>query len=671
MTRDLTRLFRPRRIAVLGGGWAANVVEQSQLMGFAGEIWPVHPSRDSIANVVCYKSLADLPTPPDAVFLGVNRHASIDIVRALSKMGAGGVICFASGFTETGDPGLQAELVAAAGDMPLLGPNCYGVINYLDGALLWPDQHGGQRVARGVGLISQSSNIMINLTMQARGLPIAYVACVGNAAQTGMAAIADGMLADDRVSAIGFYIEGIGDAAAFAAMAARARAAGKPLVALKSGKSSLAQAAAASHTASLAGGGAASSAFLAACGVAEVDELDVLLETLKLLHMFGPLPGRRVASLSCSGGEAGLIADLARDLPLSWPQPETSAALREILGPIPTISNPLDYHTFIWGDAPRMQATYAAMMRGGYDVALLIIDFPHEARCSGHAWEPAVDAWLAAAAETGLPALAVATMPENLSEARAAQFMAGGVAPVLGLRTALKAVVACAEIGLAARDQWAPLGVMADASLLMVDEAGAKAMLANAGISVPRNIVVRDCAFQAASALSGPLALKALGLAHKSEAGAVKLNLAVEALAPAAKGMPGQLFLVEEMVADPVAELLIGLRRDPVYGASLTLGLGGVVAELLNDTQTLILPATRADIRGALDRLKLAPLLHGYRGRPTADVEAGLDAVERMIAMFINDQRIEEIEVNPLMLRRPGQGAVAADAVIWIRQETI
>ncbi len=667
---SLARLFRPRHIAVFGGGWAENVVTQCRKMGFSGKVWPVHPTRDDIGGAATFRTLADLPEAPDAVFLGVNRHASIEIVRELAGMGAGGVICFASGFTETGDADLQAELVAAAGDMPLLGPNCYGVINYLDGALLWPDQHGGQRVSRGVALISQSSNIVINLTMQTRGLPLAYIACVGNAAQTGMAAIADGLLDDARVTAIGFYIEGIGDAEAFYAMATRARALGKPLVAVKSGKSPMAQAAAASHTAALAGGGAASSAFLQACGVAEVDELDVMLETLKLLHMFGPLPGPRLASLSCSGGEAGLVADLCRDLALDLPYPETAVALREILGPLPTISNPLDYHTFIWGDGARMQATYAAMMQGGYDAAMLVIDFPHVARCSLEAWEPAVEAWVAAAQQTGVPALAVASLPENLPEARAQALMAAGVAPLHGLRAALKAIAAAAAIGAFARPEtWRPIAPLPAAPLHLVDEAGAKAMLARASVAVPRGVVVRDCAFGAAGALQGRLALKGLGLAHKSEAGAVKLGLMPSELPDAAREMPGQLFLVEEMVDGAVAELLVGLRRDAVYGATLTLGMGGMAAELLGDTQTLILPCARDAMRAALGRLRLAPLLHGYRGRPRADVEAALDAVQAMAELLLHDTRIEEIEINPLMLRAQGAGAVAADAVIWTRQE--
>ncbi len=259
---SLDRLLRPRHIAVLGAGWARNVIEQCEKMGFAGQVWPVHPTRTEIGGLKAYTSLADLPEPPDATFVGVNRHATVEVVAELARMGAGGAICFASGWTEAGEPELQDQLVRAAGDMPILGPNCYGVINYLDGALLWPDQHGGIRVDRGVALISQSSNIVINLGMQKRALPVAYVACLGNAAVVGLAELAGALLDDPRVTALGLYIEGIDDAAAFAALAERARAMGKGIVCIKSGKTELSRTAAASHTASLAGGGAASSAYL-------------------------------------------------------------------------------------------------------------------------------------------------------------------------------------------------------------------------------------------------------------------------------------------------------------------------------------------------------------------------------------------------------------------------
>ena len=172
----LDRLLRPRHIAVLGAGWALNVIEQCRKMGFKGPVWPVHPTKAEIGGLKAYASLADLPEAPDATFIGVNRFATIDVVRELVAIEAGGAICFASGWTEAGEPGLQNRLVAAAGNMPILGPNCYGVINYLDGALLWPDQHGGVPVDKGVALVSQSSNIVINLGMHARGLPVAYVA---------------------------------------------------------------------------------------------------------------------------------------------------------------------------------------------------------------------------------------------------------------------------------------------------------------------------------------------------------------------------------------------------------------------------------------------------------------------------------------------------------------
>ena len=218
--RDLSRLFRPRSIAVFGGWWAENVIAQCRKSGFDGEIWPIHPHRAEMAGVACYDSLAALPAAPDAAFLGINRHAVIEVTRSLAKMGCGGGVCFASGFAETGDDDLQAALVDAAGGMPLLGPNCYGFLNYLDGAMLWPDQHGGRPVTSGVAIISQSSNIAINISMQARGLPIAYTACVGNQAQTTLTDMARTLLADERVTAAGLYVEGIIDPVDFAEMAA-------------------------------------------------------------------------------------------------------------------------------------------------------------------------------------------------------------------------------------------------------------------------------------------------------------------------------------------------------------------------------------------------------------------------------------------------------------------
>ena len=659
--KSLDRLLRPRHIAVLGAGWALNVIEQCAKMGFAGPVWPVHPTKAEIGGLRAYASLADLPEPPDATFIGVNRHATVDVVAELAAMGAGGAICFASGWTEAGEPELQGRLVAAAGDMPILGPNCYGVINYLDGALLWPDQHGGVRVDKGVALVSQSSNIVINMGMQQRALPVAYVACLGNAAVVGLADLAGALLDDPRVTALGLYIEGIDDAPAFAALAERARAAGKGVVAIKSGKTELSRTAAASHTASLAGGGAASSAFLRQIGVAEVNTPAELIETLKLFHVHGPGLGRRICSLSCSGGEAGLVADLAAPYGIDFPPvPEaTHKRLFEVLGPIPTISNPLDYHTFIWGDGPKTTEVFSAMLEA-YDAGLYIIDPPRADRCDPSGYQPALDAIVAAQEATGKIALPVASLPENFGEARAAELMARGVCTLMGLETALAAIAAAQTP--AGAPGWRPAAALPPRETRLLSEAEGKALLAGIGVAVPRSVsgaTLAEVQAQAGS-LTAPLALKGLGFAHKTEAGAVRLGLA--RLDGQADMLGATGYLAEEMVTGALAEILLGLRRDPVYGVTLTLGMGGVTAEVLADTVTLVLPATEAEILAAMHRLRLWPLLDGYRGRPKPDMAAVAAIAAALGHRMLADQSLEEIEINPILVR--AQGAVAVDALI-------
>lgn len=661
MSRDLSRLLRPRSIAVMGSVWAENVIAQCRKMGFAGPVWPVHPAKPEIGGLPAFPSLAALPEAPDATFIGVNRHATVDVVAELAAMGAGGAICFASGWTEAGAPELQDRLVAAAGSMPILGPNCYGVINYLDGALLWPDQHGGRRVDRGVALLSQSSNIVINLTMQARGLPVAYVACLGNAAQIGLAELAGALLADARVTAIGMYVEGIDDAPAFAELAEKARAAGKGVVCIKSGKTEASRSAAASHTAALAGGGVASSAFLRQAGVAEVNTLPELIETLKIFHTHRPQIGSRLCSLSCSGGEAGLVSDLAQPFGIDFPPPSEAQRQRlgEILGPIVAIANPLDYHTFIWGDGPRTTDVFTTMLQG-YDAGLYIIDPPRPDRCDPSSFQPALDAIVSAARTTGKPAFPVASLPENFDEDRAIALIDQGIAPLMGLETALGAIRA-AQTG-PGRAGWRPAPTLPPRATRMLDEVEGKALLGAAGVPVPKGVLAPtlDDLRRKAAGLTPPLALKGLGFAHKTEAGAVKLGL--QSLEDAAEIPCAAGYLAEEMVTGTVAELLLGLRRDPVYGITLTLGLGGVTAELLADTVTLVLPVTEDEILAAMRRLKLWPLLDGYRGRPKADMAAVAAIAAGLGQLMLDRPALEEIEINPILVR--AAGAVAVDALI-------
>ncbi|NCM97027.1 MAG: acetate--CoA ligase family protein, partial [Rhodobacterales bacterium] len=396
-------------------------------------------------------------------------------------------------------------------------------------------------------------------------------------------------------------------------------------------------------------------------GVAEVATPAELIEALKILHLHGPGLGARLCSLSCSGGEAGLVADLAAPYGLDFPPPSaaTRTRLGEILGPIPTISNPLDYHTFIWGDGPRTTDVFTTML-ARYDAGLFIIDPPRRDRCDPSGYRPALDSIVAAAQATGVPAFAVASLPENFDEAEAAVLMDQGVVVLMGLETAL-AAVAAAQAPEGAVGWW-PLPPVALREAALLSEAEAKALLAKAGVAVPNGVQGGTLAeVQAAAAgLHAPLVLKGLGFAHKTEAGAVRLGLATLAGQAEMAGATG--YLAEEMVTGAVAEVLLGLRRDPVYGATLTIGSGGVAAELLADTVTLILPVTEAEILAGLRRLRLWPLLDGYRGRARADVAAVAEIAARLGALMATDPGLEEIEINPILVRE--RGAVAVDALI-------
>ena len=671
---DLSRLLRPRSIAVIGGGaWCRNVIEQCRRMDFQGALWWVHPRPDEVSDVPAFASVDDLPEPPDASFVGVNRHATVEVVGQLSSVGAGGAVCFASGFLEAEQEdaegaGLQRRLLDATADMPILGPNCYGLINYLDGALLWPDQHGGRREEGGVAIVTQSSNIAINLTMQRRGLPIAYMATAGNQAQLGIAEIGAALLSDPRVTALGLYIEGFGDLRAFEALAARARDLAKPVVALKVGRTDQARAATVTHTASLAGGEAGAQALLDRLGIARVHSLSELLETMKLLHVHGPLASRNIASISCSGGEACLMADSASDRTLSFP-PLTDrqrSALRDVLGPKVALANPLDYHTYIWNDREAMTRAWAAMMDDPVDLTLLVVDFPRTDRCSEEAWENAISAALDARENSGRPVAMVSTLPENMSEAVADRLISGGVVPLMGADDALAAAEAAAWLGshLSSAEPIAlPLPTNDPETL---GEAEAKALLSAAGVPVPNGETAAgpDEAADAARRIGFPVVLKGQGIEHKTEAGAVVVDLATaEEVRQAALAMPAETFLVEEMVADPVAELLVGVVRDPAHGYVLTLAAGGTLTELLRDSRSLLLPCTEEAVASALQDLNIAKLLNGYRGRPAADVSAILAAIAS-VQKFVLDHvgEVEEIEINPLLCG--SASAVAVDALV-------
>lgn len=686
MTREaaaLARLLRPQSIAVFGGKEAARVVKQCEMAGYRGAIWPVHPTREMVHGHRCYRSVADLPGAPDAAFIGVNRSLTVEILRELKEAGAGGAICYASGFAEAVSElpdglALQEDLVAAAGGMAMLGPNCYGFINMLDDALLWPDQHGMVHVEKGVAILTQSSNIALNISMQARGLPIAYLMTAGNQAQTGLSALAAAVLEDERVTAVGLHIESFDDLAALQHLADRARALRKPVVALKVGRSIAAQRATLSHTASMAGNDRVSSALFKRLGIGRVHSLPQMLETLKLLHVCGPLAENTVSSMSCSGGEASLMADagVARAVHFRDLAPEQLPALRQTLGSMVTLCNPLDYHTFVWGNRARQTEAFSCVMRGGYGINLVVLDFPRADRCDAADWETTLGAVIEARRETGAQTGVVASLAETMPEAVANRLINEGIVPFCGIDEALAAVEVAHGIHLAwGRPVPAPLltAPHVDTDMISLYEERAKPTLAAYGVRVPYGMVAEhpEQAVAIAEQLGYPVALKGLGIVHKTDVGAVRLGIrsASEVLAAAASmASVADRFLVEVMAPKPVAELIIGAFRDPVVGPVLTLGAGGVLVDLIDDSALLLLPTRPSEIRATIASLKISSLIAGYRGGPSGDMNALVQLVAA-VADYVADNatRLEELDLNPVLVLPEGEGAIAVDAFIRTR----
>ena len=681
----LERLLRPKSIAAIGGLQASRVVEQCQLMGFEGDIWPVHPTTKEIGGLPAFSSVDDLPGSPDAAFIGVNRHLTIDVVKSLKAIDAGGAVCYASGFLEADETGgeLQSALIEAAGDMPVIGPNCYGLINYADGALLWPDQQGGKRLdagQSGVAIFTRSSNIAVNFTMQRRGLPLAYILTVGNQAQVGMSDLALTVIDDPRVTALGLHIEGFDSIAAIETLALKARSLGKPVVVFKVGKSEQAQVATQSHTASLAGSQAAASAFLRRSGFGEAHSIPVFLESLKLLHLHGALYGYRLSSMSCSGGEASIIADAAIGKKVYFPGLEVKQKkpLESALGPRVAVANPLDYHTYCWGNREAMTAVYSAMVGNGFDINFLVLDFPHRQRCDDSEWMIAVDAFESALKTKHAKGAFVVSMPENISEDYTEAFMQKGIVSLYGIEEALQATEIAADIGLAWQHEptdpvLEPTATRPDSTTL--DEASAKQKLADFGVPIPSGHLVASVqqALQKADETGYPLVLKALGIAHKTDVNAVRLNLqspdAVTGAANELFELSDQLYL-ESLVEDVIAELIVGITHDAQFGLVMTIGSGGILVEIMKDSHTLVIPATRRQIENLLAELKSAPLFAGYRGKPKADISAAVNAILAIQQFAIaRSEHLLELDVNPLLLCAEGEGVFAADALIVLQED--
>jgi acetyl-CoA synthetase len=375
------------------------------------------------------------------------------------------------------------------------------------------------------------------------------------------------------------------------------------------------------------------------------------------------------------------------------------------------VANPLDYHTYIWGDLDAQTACFTRMLSSGFDDHVLVLDVPRADRCDPRHWETTLAAFEAAHRATGGPSTVVSSLPEGLPEALGDRLTAAGIAPMRGMTAYVEAVRAAARVGAAQRGPRtgpaAPLpGRAVDRTRVrLLDEVASKAELRAAGVPVPEGRVVRtgqdagpgagdgaardgwagaasgvgEWAAAVAADIGFPVVAKAVSaaLAHKTEAGAVRLGLRstdevraaaaelaeVSAVSGGPGGDGGGAVLVEAMATDTVAELIVGVSMDERFGPALTVGSGGTLVELVRDSVTLLLPADRAAVRDALGRLRVSELLAGHRGGPPGDVDAAVDAVMAIAAYAGgNAGRLVELDVNPLLVRP--RGVVAVDALI-------
>jgi acetyl-CoA synthetase len=391
-----------------------------------------------------------------------------------------------------------------------------------------------------------------------------------------------------------------------------------------------------------------------------------LIETLKLLNQGGALTGNKIVSLSCSGGEASLVADLSEKTSLRF-EPfakEHYQRINATLTELVTIGNPFDYHTFMWGDREATANTFAEVMNGPQDATMLVLDTPPRDDQPSDSWTVAAQALGDAVAKTNKRGVVVATLAECVTADVRAAARAANMTVLQGLQESLAALDAAAWLGTNMPGEL-PATVVAPGATQLIDEAEAKKILATNDVAVPVGVRAKRNDLQSAAEKIGyPITLKGLGLAHKSESGAVRVGIKnTDELTTAANEMPKEIgeFLIEQTVTNVVAEVLVSVRRDAPVGWLITLGAGGIYTELWRDTVCLLAPSSNDEIKDALQKLRIAPLLNGFRGKPAADVDSLVVLIQKLIDAALKNNLVE-IELNPVLVTT--NSAVAVDALM-------
>jgi acetate---CoA ligase (ADP-forming) len=689
--RPVARLLRPRSIAIVGvspetGSFGATVLASLQNFGYGGAIHLVSRGRDEVLGRACVGAIDDLPEGIDVAVLCVPRAAVHDAVAACGRRRMGGAIVFASGFAEAGDVAAQDALaaVAHAAGLTLLGPNCLGLVNQVDGVplsmgLLTP-AHDRKPT---VGLVAQSGAMMsaIREAARAKGVGFSHMISTGNEAVVGVEDFLAALIADETTRVVALFVEQIRRPKLFLALAARARAAGKPIVMFHSGRSTAARASARSHTGALAGDFRTMAALTAHQAVVLVDSFDELIDVTALLARYPRPPVAGVGVITNSGAFSGIAHDVADAAGLDIPALSLPAAerLRALMPAYAAPENPLDLGTSLIRAPHLLGAAARAMLEdetiGGVVVAV-VLGTPQQA----------LDKALAA-----LPVLDVAEKPAAFGAigGEAAQtddflacFDGGKTLLFRSPERALRAMAHLTRYGRALR-RWKARSSPREIAPPTLPGRGvlpeylAKRWLAAAGIAVPQGGLARSAAeaIAIASPLGYPVVLKvqAADLPHKSDVGGVILGVADasgvrrgwDALRGAvAKSRPGLSLdgvLVEEM-SPPGVEMVVGARRDPDWGAVVMVGLGGVWIEALDDVRLLAPDAAAEEIIAEIAKLRGAKLLAGARGTPPADVAALADIVAKVAALMRATPELVEIDLNPVVVYP--RGACALDALV-------
>ncbi|MBB3008713.1 acetate--CoA ligase family protein [Cupriavidus alkaliphilus] len=690
----LSSLLEPASIAIIGasrdtsriGGVA---LDHLRRLGYRGAVYPVNPRYAEIGELPCYPDIESVPRTPDVAVLALGAEDVLPQLRRCHAVGIRAAILYASGFAEAGEAGVarQAELSAFARDsgMAIAGPNCMGLANLTTRAVTafattfraFPPQDGPGRVS----LLTQSGNVCAIVYATGRQMDVGFHQFIntGNEACLDYADYLDYLAGDAQTGIVVGYVEGLRDGPRFIDAAARLRAAGKPLILLKAGESEAGSSATQSHTAVLAGNQAIYRAAFAQLGAMQARDPAHLTDLAYLAGFHQRSAGGRVVVASVSGAMGALSADLLSAAGLAVPpldpalQQRLQAAVPEIGG----VANPVDMTGNLFN---REGLAYAVLDHlaadPGTDVIFLYATAYLLDRVAGELIDVAgKTSRLIVVATTGEPAsrerLAAAGIALFPDVARAAQAL-GTYVGWLGT-----AAPTARWMALRAQSAAGGAGDVPDASL---DEYQAKQWLAGFGVPIGAEAVAAtpDDAAMAAERIGYPVAVKVLSpdIAHKTEVGGVRLGLAdaqqvraaaAEIVASASRAMPQarQRGLLVQQMTNGVCELIVGVTRDPVFGPAMTVGLGGIFTEIFHDVTHRLLPVDREMAREMLSGLRGYRLMTGFRGKPAADIDAAAAAIAALsdAALALGDQ-LGEMEVNPLMVRAAGQGAVALDALI-------